>query len=657
MDRTEALKELKAKLGPLDAYLRGRGIDTGANGKKFFRCLSPDHPDEHPSMQNLGEKVYCHSRKHTYDIIDLMAADRNMTPGQLIEWGYQHYNIAIDGKRGPSPTGQDKPPAHHQEPPAIKPVDQQPPAPEKDYTAYIDACHGRIDQLEYNQLRGLSTATIKRFKIGYDPAWKANQGRGTWKALVIPNGNHAFTLRNLDPEADKDYRYDKSLGTHPIFNHEALSGDAPVFVTEGAIDALSIYEAGGVAIALEGSGTSKLIQLLEKEKPKKPLILAPDKDEVGQDIETRLMANLTRLGIPFLQADLYGDHKDANEALNSANAVDFIKAVHITVNSIKSAEEEAREAERTAYRGITAAANLDAFFEDRKKGRQAYPTGLITLDEQLKGGLFEGLTIIGAVTSAGKTTIAMQMADNLAKAGKDCLIFSLETARRELIARSISRETLLESFKIRRKHEAAMTYRDIMDGEEGETLEAASNAYREYADRLYIFESLGKIGTERIRDEVTRHKLITGNTPIVFVDYLQLIGANDKRYNQGIKEIMDAAVTELKGLSVEHKTPVVLISSFNRENYKADANLASFKESGGIEYSADLLLGLQYEGAGKQGWNQEKLEEAAQAEPRKMELKVMKNRNGSWGQRITLDYYAPANYFRETGLRRTGSKG
>ena len=58
MDRRDALNELKAKLGDLDTYLKGRGIDTGPSGKKHFKCLNPDHQDSTPSMQNLGQNVF-----------------------------------------------------------------------------------------------------------------------------------------------------------------------------------------------------------------------------------------------------------------------------------------------------------------------------------------------------------------------------------------------------------------------------------------------------------------------------------------------------------------------------------------------------------------------------------------------------------------------
>lgn len=648
MDRTAALQELKAKLGPLDAYLRGRGIDIGANGRKHFRCLNPEHTDSTPSMNYLGGNVYCHGCKATYDIIDLMAAEKNMTAGQFIEWGYQEYGILPTGsitKAGKK--------ADLGKPAPVIP--DSPPAPKEDYSAYIDACHARIGELDLKQLRGLCS-TIKRFKIGYDPAWHSHGNRGTWKALIIPKGKYAFTVRNMDPDADKDSRYDKTLGTHPIFNQEAFDGDAPVFITEGAFDALSIMEVGGEAVALEGLATGKLLQLLEQKKPAKPVILALDNDQRGQETEAELIADLSQRGIPFLQADLTGDHKDANEAFNSLEAVNFIQAVQNTINSIKSEEDRAREETRARYQGITAAANLEAFFAETKKGRKAYPTGFSLLDEQLRGGLFEGLTIVGAITSAGKTTLAMQMADYMAQAGHDVLIFSLETSRHELMARSISRETLVKSFMNRESIYKGMTFRDIMDGEPGEMLEAASTAYSQYAGHLYIFQSLGKIGTRRIRAEVEGLTNEKGAAPVVIVDYLQLLGPNEGERFQGAKETMDAAVTDLKCLAVDFKTPVILISSFNRDNYSKDANLASFKESGGIEYSADLLLGLQYEGAGKQGWNQEKAEQAADMNPRKMELKIMKNRNGAWGQRISMDYYAPFNFFREIAVKKGRDK-
>jgi replicative DNA helicase len=265
------------------------------------------------------------------------------------------------------------------------------------------------------------------------------------------------------------------------------------------------------------------------------------------------------------------------------------------------------------------------------------------------GGLFEGLTIVGAEPSFGKTTLAMQMADNMAKAGHDVLIFSLEMGSRELKARSLSRETLAACFNARTPITQAMTALDILQGKTGPEglLEAAKRTYAGYNRNVYIHENMGKIGTQRIQEEVERHKRLIGKTPVIFIDYLQLLGPNETRYAIGTKEVMDAAVNDLRNMGIKHRTPVILISSFNRMNYGKDANFTSFKESGGIEYSADVLFTLQYDGTRKGNWTQEAFENAAKATPRKMELKVMKNRGGPWGMRIAFDYYAAANMFTE----------
>lgn len=666
MDRTAALRELKAKLGPLDIYLQARGINTGADGKKKFLCLNPAHEDKNPSMQCLGANVYCHSCRATYDIIDLMAMERDITPGELIEWGYKHYGIAIDGKT--SSQGKKLPSTGKEEQPAaaIPKKAQEAEKELEDFTAYYEKVHARINETDYAKKRGLTNKTIERFKLGYDENYKTyeEQEDGTtkynvnWKALIIPSGPNSYIARNTNPDAASKNRLRKPAGAPSIpFNLQALEqATEPIFIVEGQFDALSIIDIGAEAIALGGISSKKLLEALEKTKPAQPLIISLDNDEAGQKAEITLIEALTERGIPYIQADISAGYHDANEAYQQ-DMVSLVKALQVAHNSIKETQTQGQADEQEAYMKINAAACLEDFFKEVAIKKQPYSTGFPLLDKEINGGLFEGLTIVGAVTSAGKTTITMQMADNMAQAGHDVLIFSLETGRNELIARSISKQTLIECFIKGILGKNALTTRDILNGETGlqpEILEAAIQQYSEYANNLYIFQSLGKIGTKRIREETQRHRDITSKTPIVIIDYLQLIGPNEKRFSTGTKEVMDEAVTDLKCLAVDFKTPVILISSFNRNNYTADANFASFKESGGIEYSADLLLGLQYEGAGND-FNQKKLEELAEANPRKMELKIMKHRNGEWGQRISFDYYAFANFFRETAVKKKHS--
>lgn len=64
-----------------------------------------------------------------------------------------------------------------------------------------------------------------------------------------------------------------------------------------------------------------------------------------------------------------------------------------------------------------------------------------------------------------------------------------------------------------------------------------------------------------------------------------------------------------------------------------------------IEYSSDVLIGLQLKGAGKSGFD---VNEAKKQSPRQIELVILKNRNGATGGKISFKYYPLFNYFEET---------
>ena len=89
---------------------------------------------------------------------------------------------------------------------------------------------------------------------------------------------------------------------------------------------------------------------------------------------------------------------------------------------------------------------LQDLLADVETAQQGYlpiwATGFTELDELLDGGFLGGnLILLGAISSLGKTTFALQIAENIASAGKDVLIFSLEMSKNELNAKSISRNT------------------------------------------------------------------------------------------------------------------------------------------------------------------------------------------------------------------------
>jgi replicative DNA helicase len=72
--------------------------------------------------------------------------------------------------------------------------------------------------------------------------------------------------------------------------------------------------------------------------------------------------------------------------------------------------------------------------------------------------------------------------------------------------------------------------------------------------------------------------------------------------------------------------------------------MEAFKESGAVEYSSDVLLGLQLQGAGSRDMD---VNAAKAREPRAVELVVLKNRNGVPYAKLPLRYYAKYNLFEE----------
>lgn len=140
---------------------------------------------------------------------------------------------------------------------------------------------------------------------------------------------------------------------------------------------------------------------------------------------------------------------------------------------------------------------------------------------------------------------------------------------------------------------------------------------------------------------VKKHQQFTGSVPLVIIDYLQITAPYEKLTE---KQSMDKTVLELKRISRDFKTPVLAISSLNRSSYDKSIGMTGFKESGGIEYSADVLFGLQLQGVEGKDFD---VDDAKSKNPREIELKILKNRNGKTGGSLFFNYYPEFNYFKK----------
>lgn len=647
MDREQARDIVKGYLGD---YLNSKGINT----RKPFNCLNPEHPDRHPSMSydSRRQRCKCFSCGASYDIFDLIRIDYGLSEDvDVFNKAYELYGLTIDSTQ----------PAEKK--PAAKPAEQK----AEDFMDYYQKAQAaRADRAaqDYLRSRGISEAVAAKYWLGYDASYSTfdidengQNSFSTWRALIIPTGKSSYIARNIDKpkEPEKKNRYRKK-GASLLFNSKALyAADKPVFIVEGELDALSIIEAGGQAVGLGSTSNYKqLLSLLEKQKPAQPLILALDADTDGRDTEEKLAEELKTLQASFYRYNLYGAAKDANEAL-LLDREGFIAEVRAAERAQEVELEAIAEAAKEEYLKTSAAAHIQDFLDGitASANTPAISTGFFNLDSILDGGLYEGLYILGAISSLGKTTLALQLADNLAQQGQDVLIFSLEMARSELIAKSISRLTYLAAdekrdAKTTRGITAGARYKDYSQ-QEKRLINKAIAQYKEYAQHIYIHEGVGDIGVEKVREVVQQHINITGSKPVVIIDYLQILAPYDMRSTD--KQNTDKAVLELKRLSRDNKLTVLGISSFNRDSYKAGGginqgkvSMTDYKESGALEYSADVLMGLEFASAGTKEYD-ERTEK--KKDPRQIRLVVLKNRNGKAWENCSFDYFPLFNYYSE----------
>ena len=527
---------------------------------------------------------------------------------------------------------------------------------------------------EYLKSRGLYFDICKKYGIGYNTKYNS---------VIIPTSESSFVFRSIDSNAMT--QKGNSKGKQNIFNIallEQMANDTislyedKIFICEGWADCLSLLQSGFQAVAL--NSTQNINMLVDKIKSfdnnqkeilkADSFLLALDKDKAGNTATSELIEKLKAIGfnkVFDVRNYIISVGKDVNESYIADRETLEIKA-----NEIYKSSDAETIIKKLYENGNSSINSLNDLFKSFEQPRQkAISTGFDSLNKVLYGGFFTGLYIMGAVSSLGKTSLALQIASNIAESGKDVLIFSLEMSKRELLAKIISRFTFENNRDSARNTIEILNNFTSKDDEakairQRENRDSAFDRLKEFANKIYISEGIGDININAIRSRIEEHIKITGNTPFVLIDYVQIICPLDFKMTD--KQAIDRNITELKRISRDFNCVILGISSFNRESYKEEVSLTSFKESGAIEYGSDVLIGLQYKALEKEEkfspTKGKELETDAQYNKRKqlfykeleekrakgeflpLQVKILKNRNGRTGK-ADIYFKPPYNYF------------
>lgn len=278
----------------------------------------------------------------------------------------------------------------------------------------------------------------------------------------------------------------------------------------------------------------------------------------------------------------------------------------------------------------------------REGGLAGVSTGLTDMDKKLGGLHKSDLLIIAGRPSMGKTSLATNIAFNIAKTYKRGLrldgtegavdggvvgFYSLEMSAEQLAARILSEASEVPSEQIRRGDLTETEFRRFVDA--AKTLEACP---------LYI-DDTPALPISQLAARARRLKRTHG-LDVLIIDYLQLVRpatAKDSRVNE-VSEITQG----LKAIAKELEIPVIALSQLSRQVENREdkrPQLSDLRESGSIEQDADVVMFVYREEyyAEREKPSEDKLEEMAAWQDRmdhlhgKAEVIIGKQRHGPIG--------------------------
>jgi replicative DNA helicase len=212
--------------------------------------------------------------------------------------------------------------------------------------------------------------------------------------------------------------------------------------------------------------------------------------------------------------------------------------------------------------------------------RNSISTGYKSFDLKIGGFKRGDLVILAARPSMGKTAMALNFAQNVAKKWRNVAVFSLEMSKEQLTDRLIAAAMGVDSWKLAKGQLSEDDFSKM-----GDALETLSKS------KIYLDDSPAGEGLLSIKSKARRLKMESG-LDLIIIDYLQLMSSGNNMNR--VQEVSDIS-RGLKSLARELDVPVVALSQLSRAlEARPDKRpvMSDLRESGSIEQDADIIAML-----------------------------------------------------------------
>lgn len=554
----------------------------------------------------------------------------------------------------------------------------------KNYAKLYEYCRSNVAKFLLKRggsYRGLTVETFEKYGVGVHPEFGI-EGQEKVPTLVIPyDGNH-FVARAIDSNR-RPTQHGQGAG---LYEPVPISLECPNFIVEGELDALSVVQVvGGLGISCIATGGAskyrKVVSELEKrfgELESKPsFIVMFDNDTAGKTNGLKLVNELRSAGYPaelyFLERQMAGIYRDVETGVEhevkKIDANDLLQKnpdelVLRLIEGIELKENKLREQSEVMKKSRLLSLEQKRISAENKSGMQIYSftdyfereffqdieltakyssrkTGFENIDEAQI--FMPGVYMLGALPASGKTTFAWQLLNQLAEKGEPCIYCSFEMSKAELFTKSVVRELYRKNPQMseRLNLTSANIRRGAMRG--SRELQEQAAIFAQSATNLKVAELSNTSVTELI-EGLKPLCADVDRSPVICLDYLQIIPSKGSKASSS-KEKVDEIMLRLKDFQRSTNATLLVISSFNRENYYQKVGFSSFKESGAIEYSADVIWGLENYGVDAEGkLDKDEVIKMSKEKVRKIKFSCLKNRNGG-AYECFFHYYAAYDYF------------